>query len=216
MKPSRQRDQRARAEHLGGRLVRLVLATRNANKVCEFRALLADLPLQLESLLDHPEVGAPPETGTTYLANALSKATAAARACGAPALADDSGLEVAALGGEPGIRSARYASAEERENIALLLDRLRGVPAEKRRARFRCVLVVARPDGATLSASGTCEGFIAEAPRGSGGFGYDPVFVDPTTGLTFAEIPPERKNEISHRARACEALRPHLLDFLRN
>jgi len=183
--------------------------------VREYRALLAHLPLELESLLSHPEVGALPETSASYFENARTKAVVVARELGVPALADDSGLEVDALGGEPGPRSARYSGGGNEENVALLLERLRGVPPERRCARFRCVIVVAKPDGAVVSATGTCEGLVAEAPRGTGGFGYDPVFIDPASGLTFAELPLERKNEISHRARACQAILLQLVRFLR-
>lgn len=176
--------------------------------------LLGDLPVRLASLDAHPEAPDVAESGDSYLANAEAKALAVARSCGRPALADDSGLEVDALGGQPGVRSARYSGAGASANIARLLEALRGVPDEKRTARFRCVLVVARPDGGILSAEGTCEGTIAHAPRGTGGFGYDPVFVDAASGQAFAQLAAVEKNRISHRARACMALRPRLLAFL--
>lgn len=137
-----------------------------------------------------------------------------AAACGLPALADDSGLEVDALGGAPGVHSARFSGGDAADNVALLLERLRGVPRERRGARFRCVLALAWPDGRTLLAEGCCEGTIAEGTSGQGGFGYDPVFVDPDSGVTFAELPRERKNAISHRARACAELRRKLAAVL--
>lgn len=194
----------------------LLIATTNRGKFREFSALLADLPLRLTSLADHPHVPTVPEEGATYLANATEKALVAARSTGMPALADDSGLEVDALGGAPGVASARYAGprADDAANVARLLEELAGVPPGRRTARFRCVIVVARPDGAILSAEGTCEGLITTAPRGEGGFGYDPVFFDPEAGATFAELPPAIKNARSHRARAVAALRGALLPFL--
>ena len=193
----------------------LVLATRNPGKVREIGALLAGLEIDLRSLLDYPEVTAAQEDGNRDEENAAAKARAAAGACGVTELADDSGLEVDALGGEPGVQSARWSGRGPAANIEKLLSALGCMPASKRTARFRCAVVTVRPDGATLSAEGSCEGRIGESPRGKGGFGYDPVFVDPASGLTFAELPPERKNRISHRARACAALRERLLDFLR-
>jgi XTP/dITP diphosphohydrolase len=194
---------------------RLILATRNADKLRELADLLGGLGVEFVSLADYPEVPEVAETGATYLDNARAKALAVARACGTAALGDDSGIEVDALGGRPGLHSARYSGGRSADNLALLLHQLEGVPTEQRTARFRCALVVALPDGRTLTAEGTCEGVIAGAPRGSHGFGYDPVFVDPASGQTFGEMDPARKHALSHRARACGALRPHLADFLR-
>lgn len=191
---------------------RLVLATRNPGKVRELQHLLADLDIRCEGLDRHPRVEPAEETGATYAENALAKAHAVARACHLPALADDSGLEVDALGGRPGVHSARYSGGGDAENVRLLLQQLLGVPAARRTARFRCVIAVAWPDGRELLAEGSCEGTIAEAPRGSAGFGYDPIFVEPTSNLTFAELPAERKNAISHRARALAALKAGLRD----
>jgi XTP/dITP diphosphohydrolase len=195
----------------------LLIATQNAGKLREYRALLGDLEVELRSLAD--VVAAPPvdEVGDTYLANARAKAQAVAAHCGLPALADDSGLEVDALGGAPGVRSARFAAdaipggvpGDERANLALLLERLRGVPDERRGARFRCTIVVAHPDTSELVAEGSCEGVITPAPRGSAGFGYDPVFFYPPLGRTFAELTPAVKDQVSHRARAVERLRRH-------
>jgi len=197
----------------------LVVATHNPGKLREYRALLGDLGLELRSLAD---VGGAPvvdEVADTYLGNARAKAHAIATHCAAPALADDSGLEVDALGGAPGVRSARFAAdamqrsepSDDRTNVALLLARLRHVPDVQRTARFRCVIVVARPDGGELIAEGTCDGVIAHAPRGDGGFGYDPVFLFPPLGRTFAELAPDEKDRVSHRAAAVRTLRPALL-----
>lgn len=195
----------------------LVVATGNAGKVRELRALLAGLPVELRSLRDHPGAPEAVEDGDTFLANARLKARAVAGHTGLPALADDSGLEVDALDGRPGVRSARFAAdasagSGDAANVDLLLARLLGVPAERRTARFRCALVVALPDGREISAEGACEGTIAERPRGHGGFGYDPVFL--CGARTFAEMPGAEKAAVSHRAVAMAALRPRLVEFL--
>jgi len=186
--------------------MKVVLATRNVGKVVEFQRLLGKT-FELEGLERHAAVAEVEETGATYAENALAKARAAASACGMPALADDSGLEVDALGGRPGVHSARYSGGGAAENVALLLRELRDVPPARRTARFRCVLALVWPEGRELVVDGTCEGSIARAARGHGGFGYDPVFVDPDSGLTFAELTPEKKNTISHRNQAVAALR---------
>jgi XTP/dITP diphosphohydrolase len=200
----------------------LVIATANAGKLREYCSLLGDLDLELRSLADLPGAPTVAENGTTYLANARAKAHALAAHAGLPALADDSGLEVDALGGSPGVRSARFAAdamhrdgpADARANVALLLGRMRKTPNGHRTARFRCVIVVARPDGRELTGEGTCEGLIAQEPRGSGGFGYDPVFIDPACGRTFGELSAADKDRLSHRAGAVERIRPALLAFL--
>jgi XTP/dITP diphosphohydrolase len=194
----------------------LVVATLSAGKRRELAALLGHLGLTLVDLSAFPEAPPVAEDADTYLANARAKAVAASRHTGLPALADDSGLEVDALGGAPGVRSARFAGegASDDENVALLLERLRGVPDAARTARFRCVIVVARPDGGELVAEGTCEGRITTEARGRGGFGYDPVFFHPPSGATFAELDAEAKQRVSHRAAACRALEPQLLAFL--
>jgi XTP/dITP diphosphohydrolase len=202
--------------------VQLVIATGNPGKLRELRALLGDLDLELRSLLDVTDAPAVAEPGATYLANARAKAHALAAHCGIAALADDSGLEVDALSGAPGVRSARFAAdamhrhepTDDRTNSAFLLGRLRGLTGGLRAARFRCVVVVARPDGRECSAEGVCEGVIATAPRGQGGFGYDPVFFYPPLARTFAELTPEEKDHVSHRARAVAQLRLSLPDFL--
>jgi len=195
----------------------LVIATRNPGKLREYAALFADSPVVLRDLAGFPAAPEVAEDHTTYLGNARDKALSLARFTGLPALADDSGLEVDALDGEPGVRSARYAGngATDHDNVALLLERLRGVPVERRQARFRCVIVVAQPSGALLTSEGTCEGWITTEPRGCAGFGYDPVFYFPPAGRTFAEMEPDEKNRVSHRASACERLAPLLSAFLR-
>ncbi len=193
----------------------LLIATTNAGKSREFGALLADVPVVLQTLADRPGAPIVDEDGASYEANALLKARAIAAWAGCATLADDSGLEVDALGGAPGVHSARYADGGgDAANIAKLVRALSGVPAARRSARFRCVIVVACPDGATLRAEGTCEGLILDTPRGRGGFGYDPVFFVPELDRTMAELAAADKNRISHRARACERLRADLLPFL--
>jgi XTP/dITP diphosphohydrolase len=184
--------------------MKLVLASRNPHKVRELGALLA--PHELVPLPEDVEL--PPETGETFEANARVKAETAARATGSPALADDSGIEAAALGGRPGVRSARFAGEEatDEENLDKLL---RDVPSDgDRRVAYVCVLALATPGGGTHVVEGRCEGTLAEEPRGSGGFGYDPAFVpvDYPDGRTMAELPPEEKDAISHRGRAARAM----------
>ncbi len=194
----------------------LVLATGNAGKVRELTQLLAAQSIELRDLRQFPALPPVEETGDTYRINAAAKAHATARFTGLAALADDSGLEVDALGGAPGVYSARFAGPQQddRRNIALLLDRLRDVPADRRQARFSCVIVVARPDGRELVSAGHCDGVITLAPQGTGGFGYDPVFYHPGAGHTFAELSDDTKNRLSHRADACARLRSELPGFL--
>ncbi len=195
----------------------LLVATANPGKLREFRQLLRDVPVRIGGLAELPSAPHLAESGTTYVENATHKALTIARWSGCATLADDSGLEVDALRGEPGIRSARYAGAaqDDAANIRKLLDALKGVPAAARRARFRCVLVVACPNGATLQAEGCCEGCILESPRGEEGFGYDPVFLYPPLERTFAELTSAVKNQVSHRAQACARLRGEVASFLR-
>lgn len=194
----------------------LVLATRNAGKIRELRQLLAGLDLELLDLRDFPAVRELPEPHHTYAENASAKARTVARATGLPALADDSGLEVDALNGRPGVESARFAGpdATDRDNVERLLRELEGVAPPKRTARFRCVLAVAFPDGFTAVVEGSCRGCITERPRGRGGFGYDPVFVPARSSRTFAELRPEEKLRYSHRTAAALALRPRLPGLL--
>ena len=183
----------------------LLVATRNRGKIKELRHLLADLPFELLGLAEFPTVAEVPETGDSFSANASLKAAGYARQTGLVALADDSGLEVDALGGAPGIFSARYAGAgaADAERTAKLLSELTTIPAKKRSARFVSAVAIADCEGQILNVSvGTCDGRIDFAPRGSGGFGYDPVFVPTGYDQTFAELAPAIKNQISHRARA--------------
>lgn len=190
-----------------------VLASANLGKLAEFRALFAEAGMQFASIAELG-IDSPPETGSTFLENALIKARYAARMTGLPAMADDSGLVVDALRGEPGVRSARFAgeAASDDANLGLLLARLGETPDDARGARFHCVIVaLARPDDpAPVIGHGIWEGRIARERRGEGGFGYDPVFVDPTLGMAAAELPPAVKNRISHRARALASLREQL------
>jgi len=196
---------------MASRAPSLLLATNNPGKARELRQLLAGCGWEI---VTPGEVGIslPPERGEGYEENARLKALAAARAAGMMALADDSGLEVEALGGGPGPLSARYAgpNADDRERVALLLERLRGVPPEGRRARFRCTIAIASPAGEVSTFQGEVQGLIAEAPRGENGFGYDPIFYLPELGRTLAELSPEEKNAISHRGRAARAARRFL------
>ena len=188
---------------------RYVVATFNRDKAAELQALLALPGADLVPLADWPGASAPAETGDTLLANARIKARAAVATTRLPAIADDTGLEVDALDGAPGIHAARYAGPEATyaDNVARLLRELAGVPAERRTARFRTVCVVAWPDGMELSADGVLEGTITDAPRGTNGFGYDPVFVPKGETRTYAELTDAEKNAISHRARAVRMLR---------
>lgn len=189
---------------------RLVLATRNPGKIVEIRAILSSLPVELVTLEGLPEIGSAEEDGLTFEQNATKKALHVWKATGLAALADDSGLEVDALGGRPGILSARFAGEEatHAENNRKLLALLSGVPPERRRARFVCVAALAKPDGEVVLTRGEVEGVISETPSGSRGFGYDPVFYLPAYGRTIAELDEATKNNISHRAGALRAMRP--------
>lgn len=183
---------------------KLLLATLNPAKARELQTLLGAVPFEVVSLAIVSGAHLPPEGESSYVANALAKARAAARLTGALALADDSGLEVDALGGQPGIASARYGGPglSDAERCARLLQALKGVPPEQRGARFRCVIALADPAGHEQLVEGVAEGQITSAPRGSDGFGYDPIFLYLPLGQTFAELSPEVKNQVSHRGRA--------------
>jgi len=183
---------------------RLLLATRNQAKVCEFRSLFENLPFGLVTPVELGITTVVAEVGESLEENAILKATALAAESQLIALADDSGLEVDALGGEPGCLSARYAgeNASDKDRVNYLLSRLNGVPWDKRSARFRCVIAVATPGGKVEFCSGECHGLITFEPRGEQGFGYDPVFYLPELGKTMAELPMEIKNQISHRGQA--------------
>jgi XTP/dITP diphosphohydrolase len=195
---------------------RLLLATNNPGKVLEYRSLLAGISC---TLITPGELGIKmevAETGSNYAENACLKANSLARLSGHISLADDSGLEVDALNGEPGHFSARYAGehATDRERVTFLLDRLDGVPWEKRTARFRCFIALAAPGGKCKLASGECHGIIALGPSGSEGFGYDPVFYFPEYGKTMAELPFDVKNQISHRGNAARQVAGLLRELL--
>ncbi len=189
---------------------RLLLGTNNAGKLREFRALLADLPVELVTPAEAGIQEDAPETGATFTENAELKARFYAQRAGMVALADDSGLQVDALDGEPGVHSRRFAGeqASDADRNRLILERLREVPPARRAARFQAAAAVAVPDGQVHSVLGTCEGQIALQPRGAGGFGYDPIFLLPELGRTMAELSPEAKNGLSHRGRALRAARP--------
>jgi XTP/dITP diphosphohydrolase len=194
--------------------MRLLVATHNQGKKREFQQLLAPLDTTIgfpDDLGIHLDVR---EDGTTYAENAYKKAEGYARASGLPTLADDSGLEVDALGGAPGIHSARYAPGSDSDRVATLLSQLRGVPWEQRTARFRCVVVIVTPWDEVHRAEGVCEGIIAFEPAGAAGFGYDPIFYLPEYGRTMAQLTPQQKNRISHRARAVQAAFPTLKQLL--
>lgn len=200
----------------------LILATGNPHKVVEISDILAaaaDLPgVRLVAASEYAGIEEPEETGTTFEANALLKARYWAKATGRLALADDSGLVVDALDGRPGVRSARYESTSERRNQRVL-NELKDVPAEKRSARFVCVAALADPEGNGVCEEGRIEGWIIDAPRGDGGFGYDPIFEPrsngPRGGRTLAEYSAEEKNGISHRGRAFTALAPRIAEAAR-
>jgi len=192
--------------------VRILLATRNQGKIREIAEALG-VAYDFESLLSYPELSEAIESGATFRDNARIKAEHCFQLTGLPTLADDSGLEVDVLGGEPGIRSARAAgeTAGDKERIEHLLARLNGIPLEKRTAHFKCVIAVARPNRKTELCYGECAGQIALEPRGEEGFGYDPVFYLPDLGKTMAELPLEIKNQISHRGKAAREAY-HILD----
>jgi len=190
----------------------IVFASENKGKIRELQALLTGMDVDLLSLHDYPDVPPIKEDGRTFLENALKKARAVSEYTGRTVIADDSGLEVDCLKGEPGIHSARYSGegASDEENIRKLLEAMEGVPMDKREAAFRCVLVLYRTDGTFEAFEGELKGTISEDPSGEGGFGYDPVFVVPEYGTTVAEIDPATKNKISHRGKAFAALKASL------
>jgi XTP/dITP diphosphohydrolase len=190
--------------------MKLLVATNNSGKLEEYRHLLHGLPVEIASLQEEGVDFEPEETGATFEENAVLKASAFAKRSGLPTLADDSGLEIDALGGAPGVHSARYGGARRGEDVRryeLVLRQLEGVAWNERTARFRCIVAVATPDGQVETAEGVVEGVIAFEPRGEHGFGYDPIFFIPEFDCTMAQLPPETKNRISHRARAAQAAR---------
>ena len=194
---------------------RLLIATHNRGKLIEYQAMLADLPFELVTLDDvniHDDVA---ESGATFAENARLKAVEYATRSGLLTLADDSGLEVDALGGEPGVHSKRYAGEgkSDAERNIFLLDKLHGVPPSNRSARFRCAIAIASPAGKLWETDGTCEGEIGFEPRGAHGFGYDPLFQVAERGMRMAELSTEEKNKVSHRARAAKKARKILKQF---
>lgn len=193
-------------------LARVVLATQNAGKAAELERLLRRIADRIDSLATC-NVALPPEGHHSYTENALAKARAVHAALGVPAIGDDSGLEVDALDGAPGIRSSRFAGerAGDARNNAFLLSRLHGIAPERRTARFRCVLALAGAGGDDVVVEGVCEGVILEAPRGSAGFGYDPLFLPAGGFRTFAELSEAEKDRVSHRGRAAAALREAII-----
>jgi len=196
---------------------KLVLATNNKHKTGEFRSLLSSLGVEIVALDHFPQVGEIVEDAGTLEGNARKKAEEVFRATNLPALADDSGLEVYYLNGEPGVFSSRYSGpgATYESNCRKLLLAMRGVPPRRRAARFRCVLHFVAPDGVHASGEGICRGVITESPRGANGFGYDPVFLPEGSVKTLAELTAGEKNSLSHRARACKSMEPFLQSYFR-
>ena len=187
---------------------KIVLATRNKHKIIEIKTILSDLQLEILTLIDFPNIPLLREDGPTFSDNSHQKARAVFELAKLPALADDSGLEVFYLNGRPGVRSARYAGdgATDEENNEKLLGEMRGVPSRRRKAQFRAVLTLAG-EGLREEKVGICEGKLAESPRGSNGFGYDPIFIPDGSSKTYAELTAEEKNKISHRAKALAAMK---------
>jgi len=197
---------------------KIVLATHNQYKVKEIMAIFTDVPIQFVTLDEFPGAPEVVEDGKTLEDNARKKAYAIARFTKEIALADDSGLEVDILDGQPGVISARFAGAgcSFADNNNKLLKLMKGVPTEHRKARFRCVMALAVPAGATQTVEGVLSGYITDRPRGEEGFGYDPVFLVPDQGKTLAELGPNLKNSLSHRYNALQAMRPILLKLREN
>lgn len=193
----------------------LIVASRNSGKILEINQLLKGCVTNILSLQDFPDLPEIVEDGATFEENALKKARIAALAVGKPVVADDSGLMVDSLGGSPGVYSARFAGdgATDTENNEKLLKELSGIPTEKRHAFFRCVIAICFQDGTCKTFSGELEGLILNAPRGTGGFGYDPLFLVREYGKTLAELPMEIKNRISHRGKALNKLKSFLTEI---
>lgn len=197
---------------------KIFIATGNRGKLKEILDILKDVEAEFLSKEQFPNIEEIEEDGYSYIENALIKAGYCVHKTGLPVLAEDSGIEVEALGGLPGILSARYAgfNASDAQRIKKLLDELKNVPQEKRRARYVCSAVFATPDGGRWTAEGTVSGIILEEPRGTGGFGYDPVFYLPELGKTMAELPLEVKNRISHRGKAFLQLKEKIIQWLKS
>lgn len=199
------------------KLSRLLIATGNAGKLREYREMFAEMPFNVCGLDEFPDAFEPDETGATFEQNAAIKARSYAEQTAMWVLADDSGLEITALGGAPGVQSARFAGRETSfaQKMSVVLDLMKNSVESERAARFVCVIALARPDGEIeFTATGVCEGTIAESHRGSGGFGYDPIFVPEGFDRTFGELPDGVKREISHRGRAASIIIRYLLDFI--
>jgi len=194
-----------------------VLATANAAKARELAALLTGIPYRLRFLADFPHVTLPPEGADSYVENALGKARAVAAATGTLALADDSGIEVDALGGAPGVLSARYGGEglSDAERCAKMLEALKGVLPLKRSARYRCVIAIAEPGGREVTTEGNVDGILLDERVGTGGFGYDPIFYYPPLDATFAQLGPDEKHAVSHRGIAMARARALLMDWRR-
>ncbi|AIM15808.1 XTP/dITP diphosphatase [Neobacillus sp.] len=194
----------------------VIIATKNPGKAKEFEKIFASRGVAVRTLLDFPELPEVEETGSTFEENAVLKAETISKALNKMVIGDDSGLIVDALGGKPGIYSARYAGEpkNDQKNIEKVLSELKGVEEESRTARFYCALAVAIPGQETYTVSGTCEGRILEEPRGSNGFGYDPIFYVPEKGVSMAELSSNEKNQISHRANALKKLDSELDSIL--
>lgn len=198
-------------------MIEIVIATKNTGKIAEFASALADLPVKVLALSDFDNIPEAIENGESFAANAEIKARHYARLTGKACLADDSGLEVDVLGGEPGVFSARYAGehASDEENNRKLLNKLKNITSDKRSGRFRCALALIMNDGGIITAEGICEGIILDELRGRGGFGYDPLFYVPRFGKTFAELSIAEKNIISHRGIAIKNLAVKLAGYLK-
>jgi XTP/dITP diphosphohydrolase len=198
--------------------MRIIIASRNKRKVREIRQILSGLPIEFLTLDDLNELPEIVEDGFSYKENAIKKAQITAKFTHMWALADDSGIEVSALGNRPGIFSSRYAgpNAKDKENNIKLLGELKDVPLSKRAARYKAVVVLASPDSKTFVVEGSCKGFITEAPKGRSGFGYDPIFFVPRYAKTMAELGMKIKNKISHRAKAIRKIKPILGKIIKN
>ncbi|MBY0099082.1 XTP/dITP diphosphatase [Mesobacillus maritimus] len=190
----------------------VIIATKNSGKAKEFERIFHEKGMIVKTLLDFPEIEDVEETGTTFEENAKIKSETIANLLGKMVIADDSGLEVDALEGRPGVYSARYAGPQknDEENIDKVLEELHGVPKNERTARFRCVLSVSQPGKKTVTFAGACEGLILTERKGTNGFGYDPIFFIEAKGKAMAELAPEEKNKISHRAMAIKKLEQNL------
>lgn len=194
----------------------IIIATNNKGKAKEFKKIFSDYGYNIKTLHDFPEIGEIPETGDSFAENALQKAAAISEELNTIVLADDSGLEVEALNGEPGIYSARYAGehGNDQKNNEKLLKELENIPKEERKANFHCTLVLVGPGREPLFVEGNIEGFILDAPKGENGFGYDPLFYIPSLDKSMGELTNDEKNQMSHRAKAIEQLRDHLGEWL--